>query len=113
VLPDAAGPEASSQRNLIQMSGVFSAGAVVGAQRGDDDRPMRERARQILPWALLGLTVAVGAVGIWLDAVSDGPEAEWGSYVFPVAVAMSSGVGFVLATRRRENPIGWLLLANG
>ena len=74
---------------------------------------MRERARQILPWALLGVTAAVGTVVIWLDAVSDGPEAEWGSYVFPLVVAMSSGVGVVLAIHRRENPIGWLLLANG
>ena len=33
--------------------------------------------------------------------------------MFPLAVLMSSAVGVVLATRRRENPIGWLLLANG
>jgi signal transduction histidine kinase len=30
-----------------------------------------------------------------------------------LAILASTGVGLLLATRRRENPIGWLLLANG
>jgi hypothetical protein len=30
-----------------------------------------------------------------------------------VAIFASSGVGLVLAMRRGDNPIGWLLLANG
>lgn len=49
-----------------------------------------------------------------LDALSSRSTApEWLSFVFPLAVVMSSGVGLVVATRRRKNPIGWLLLANG
>lgn len=70
--------------------------------------------RRLAPWALLGLTLAVGVVVIRLDAVTDKQlEAAWTAYVFPLAVVASSGVGVVLATRRCENPIGWLLLANG
>lgn len=69
---------------------------------------------RIAPWALVSVTVVAGAGAIVLDALSSrnaGPE--WGSYVFPLAVAMSTIVGVVLATRRAENPIGWLLLLNG
>ncbi|MGZ8740747.1 MAG: hypothetical protein ACXWZ8_09155, partial [Gaiellaceae bacterium] len=40
-------------------------------------------------------------------------EPVWLSFVFPLAVVMSTGVGLVVATRRRNNPIGWLLLGNG
>ena len=63
---------------------------------------------------LLALTVAVGVVVTWLDVITDARATEaWDAYVFPLAVLMSSAVGVVLATRRDENPIGWLLLANG
>lgn len=72
------------------------------------------RVRRSAPWALLGLTLAVGVVVVWLDVITDAQvEAAWGAYVFPAAVLMSSGMGLVLATRRSENPIGWLLLVNG
>jgi signal transduction histidine kinase len=40
-------------------------------------------------------------VGLW-DVIG------WG-----LATLASTGVGLLLATRRRQNPIGWLLLANG
>jgi len=49
-----------------------------------------------------------------LDALSSrSTEPAWLSFVFPLAVAMSTGVGLVVATRGRGTPIGWLLLANG
>ena len=79
---------------------------------GGDDR--RVRVRQIAPWGLLLLTLAIGVVVVVLDFTTDAQvEAEWGSYVFPLATLMSGTVGVVLATRRPENPIGWLLLVNG
>jgi signal transduction histidine kinase len=63
---------------------------------------------------LFGLTIAVAAVVVTLDAsTSRRVEPLWVSFVFPLALVMSTGVGIVLATRRGENPIGWLLLANG
>ncbi|MGH2918113.1 MAG: sensor histidine kinase [Solirubrobacteraceae bacterium] len=72
------------------------------------------RVRRIAPWALVAATALVGAVAIVLDVSTPrNIEAEWASWVFPLAVAMSSATGVLLATRRRENPIGWLLLANG
>ncbi|MEJ7826335.1 MAG: hypothetical protein WKF48_12950 [Solirubrobacteraceae bacterium] len=71
-------------------------------------------ARRIAPWALFGLTIVIVAIVIALQAMTGArPEAGWGDYVFPLAVVMSGVTGVVLATRRRENPIGWLLLANG
>jgi signal transduction histidine kinase len=79
---------------------------------GRDDRLVR--VRRSAAWVLLGLTLAAGAMAIWLDVITDAQvEAAWGAYLFPVAVLMSSGVGVVLATRRAANPIGWLLLVNG
>src|SRR5436190_1628054 len=72
------------------------------------------RAARVAPWIVVSLTVGVTAAASLLDALSSrSTEPEWLSFVFPLAVVMSTGVGLVVATRRRDNPIGWLLLANG
>jgi signal transduction histidine kinase len=72
------------------------------------------RAARVAPWVVVFLTAGVMAGAVLLDALSSrSTEPVWLSFVFPIAVAMSTGVGVVLATRRRDNPIGWLLLANG
>jgi signal transduction histidine kinase len=63
---------------------------------------------------LLGLTVAACALVVSLElAASHRSGPAWTSYAFPLAVVMSTSVGFVLASRRGENPIGWLLMVNG
>lgn len=60
------------------------------------------------------LTVLIGAFVLVLDFMSPGNiDGEWGTYMFALAALMSTGVGAVLATKRGENPIGWLLLVNG
>ncbi len=70
--------------------------------------------RPIAAWPLLIVTLAIGSGVTVLDLTIDAKvAAEWGTYVYPLAVVMSSATGFVLATRRPENPIGWLLLVNG
>jgi signal transduction histidine kinase len=70
--------------------------------------------RQRAAWPLVLLTGAIGAFAVVLDVMSPGNiDAEWVTYVFPLAALMSTGVGAVLAIRRGENPIGWLLLVNG
>ncbi|CAN5286848.1 hypothetical protein BH20ACT16_BH20ACT16_04050 [soil metagenome] len=70
--------------------------------------------RRRAAWLLLFLTVAIGAFVVTLDFMSPGNiDAEWVTYVFPLAALMSTAVGVVLATKRGENPIGWLLLVNG
>jgi signal transduction histidine kinase len=63
---------------------------------------------------VLVLTAIIVVAGTVLDLLSD-KSGEPASLTFagPVVVAMSTGIGFVLATRRPDNPIGWLLLANG
>jgi signal transduction histidine kinase len=72
------------------------------------------RVRRHAPWLLVLLTIAIAMAVIALDARSPGNiDAEWASWVFPLAVLMSSMTGLLLATRRRQNPIGWLLLVNG
>jgi len=84
---------------------------VVTGRLGDH---RRVSARRIAPWALVLATVAAGTVAVTLDALSARRlEAAWLTYAFPLAVVMSTTVGFVLASRRSENPIGWLLLVNG
>jgi signal transduction histidine kinase len=85
----------------------------VAARGGHDDRrvPLLHR---VAPWALLAATAVLTVFSAALDVLSSqGGEPEWVSYVAPLAVLMSSGVGIVLATRRPGNPIGWLLLVNG
>src|SRR5438270_4250738 len=72
------------------------------------------RAARLGSWIVVVSTLGVMAAASLLDALSSrSTEPEWLSFVFPLAVAMSTGVGLVVATRRRDNPIGWLLLANG
>jgi signal transduction histidine kinase len=72
------------------------------------------RERRIAARVLLGITVAVGVVAITLDVLTTHRvESAWTSVLFPLAVVMSAAVGFVLVARRGENPIGWLLMANG
>jgi len=72
------------------------------------------RAGRVAPWVVVCLTAGILAGVVVLDALSSrSTEPLWASFVFPLAVAMSTGVGVVVATRARDNPIGWLLLANG
>lgn len=64
-----------------------------------------------MPWAATALLVVIGVAATVLDALSSkGLEGAWASYVFPVVIVVTAAVGVVLATRRPENPIGWLLL---
>ena len=71
-------------------------------------------AARVASWLVVALTVAVLAGASLLDALSSrSTEAGWLSFVFPFAVVMSTAVGLVVTTRRRDNLIGWLLLANG
>jgi signal transduction histidine kinase len=72
------------------------------------------RSRRIVPWLVAALTVGGGAFAVALDALAGahGDDALTAS-TWLVATFASCGAGLVLATRRRDNPIGWLLLANG
>jgi hypothetical protein len=72
------------------------------------------RVRRIAPWIAVLLTVGGAAFAVTLNALagSHGDDA-WTVIPWFAATFASSGVGIVLATRRAENPIGWLLLANG
>ena len=72
------------------------------------------RFARVASWTVVALTVGVTVGASVLDALSSrSTEPAWLSFVFPLAVLMSTGVGLVVASRRRDNPIGWLLLVNG
>ncbi len=73
------------------------------------------RVARVGPWVAVLATVVVTGLAYVLDVLSEASSGEpsWLAYAFVLAVFMSAGVGFVLATRRPGNPIGWLLLVNG
>jgi len=79
-------------------------------QRPGDDG----RVRRIAPWALvllIALLTVVAGVLFVLNTKSE--ESGWEVFFGVLTIVMATGVGFVLATRRGENPIGWLLLLLG
>ena len=69
---------------------------------------------RIAPWVVASVTVVAFAFAVILNerAGSYGSGA-WEFLAWSLAGFSSTGVGLLLATRRRSNPIGWLLLANG
>jgi signal transduction histidine kinase len=72
------------------------------------------QARRIAPWVAVCLTGAGLGFAVTLSALASGhgdgalTVAGW-----LTATLASSAVGLLLATRRGDNPIGWLLVANG
>jgi signal transduction histidine kinase len=71
-------------------------------------------ARRIAPWAAVLVTIASATVALVLDAHA-GEHADGAVAAVPwiAATFASVGIGFLVATRRPGNPIGWLLLVNG
>ncbi len=70
--------------------------------------------RRIAPWAfVIVIAMLLGTAAIFDSLNSEDLESLWVDAFYILAVVMAAGVGFVLATRRAENPIGWLLLALG
>jgi len=82
-------------------------------------RPPRPRWRAGLAWALLALVVLGIAYGTWLDHLlrqAGRPELAWlhaASAPVVLAAVSAATVGVVLAGRRPEHPVGWLLLVLG
>ena len=84
-------------------------------------KPARMRTVRITSWGAFGLTVALFAAGFVLTLLSPAVRHDEGWSMNSVLVGLLFGltlsafpaVGVVLATRRPENPIGWLLLAIG
>jgi signal transduction histidine kinase len=71
-------------------------------------------ARRIAPWVAVGLTVAGLGFAVTLEALASNLGADALTVVGWCAATLASGaVGFLLATRCGDNPVGWLLLANG
>lgn len=69
---------------------------------------MRSRTASRLAWGLFLLSVAVFSVAAWL-----GLKGHAESHVLPFlpALLVFSGVGARVASRRPENPLGWLMLS--
>ena len=74
----------------------------------------RMRARRMAAWGAVALTVTGLGLAAALSALAPGyGDGALDAAGWVVAILASSTVGLLLATRRGENPIGWLLLANG
>src|SRR4051794_5636466 len=71
----------------------------------------RMHAKRIAPWAAAFVTAAGLCFAGVLDTLA-GKHGDplWADVTFATATIASAAVGFVLATRRPGNPIGWLLL---
>jgi hypothetical protein len=77
----------------------------------DQVEPRRRQLAARLAWPACGLTLALLAGGLLLPADTPAGVAD----LAPIAVlaAANAVVGALLAARRPEHPIGWLLLASG
>jgi signal transduction histidine kinase len=72
------------------------------------------RLSRMGPWLVAALTTVAFAFAVVLTARSGSYGVGlWDVLGWGLATFASTGVGLLLATRRRRNPIGWLLLANG
>ena len=91
----------------------FRGGTVAEAEAVGDDSTMPS-ARRLIPWIAAGATAVALAAAIWLFAsAGDEHRSALEGVLAGVVTFSSTGVGFVLATRRPGNSIGWILLANG
>jgi signal transduction histidine kinase len=66
-----------------------------------------------LAWLVAVLILAAIPAYLVLNAGAGDYAAPWYDVLFGLAALASAGLGLLLALRRSENPIGWLLLANG
>ena len=75
---------------------------------------MRPRQARWLAWSLCGVSVAAAVAGSFLNVVGHpaSEELDYDVLFFAVFLTFTS-VGVLIVTRRPDNPIGWLLLANG
>jgi signal transduction histidine kinase len=72
------------------------------------------RVSWIGPWLVALVTTVAFAFAVVLTARSGSYGVGlWDAIGWGLATFASTGVGLLLARRRRQNPIGWLLLANG
>jgi signal transduction histidine kinase len=71
-------------------------------------------ARRIAPWVAVALTVGGLAFAVTLEGLASNLGADALTVAgWCIATLASTAVGLLLATRCGDNPIGWLLLANG
>jgi hypothetical protein len=78
---------------------------------------MRKRALQVLPWALLALTLALLAfmLGLGLTREPIRGIADFGAtdVTFILSFVAFTPMGALIASRRPENPIGWIACGIG
>ena len=82
---------------------------------------MSARAAAWLAWSLAGLSVAMSAasVALYIATRSVQPPSSWGTggdsavLIFVLPFLALPLVGALIASRRRNNPIGWICLAVG
>ena len=61
----------------------------------------------------MAIILVAGTSTTVFELTSSTIETSWEQLIYPLVVLMLTAVGVVLATRRKDNPIGWLLLLEG
>lgn len=78
-----------------------------------------DRSKSRLAWSLLVVSLGLTVVGVVFSVMADrGSNVEattlhWGSAVYLLAFQLFPAVGVLIASRRPENSVGWLLLGIG
>jgi two-component system NarL family sensor kinase len=76
---------------------------------------MSRRAASRLAWSLWAITVALAALSLLLVVLSlsqpNIPLFDW--WFGNTFIVIDSSVGAIVASRRPENPVGWLLCLSG
>jgi signal transduction histidine kinase len=101
----------SSESTLLSSSPICAQSPRERRKAPWNERPMRTRAAARLAWAVLGVFCGLAAGGMFLVSLNRSVADIAENAVF-AAIFLSMGVvGALVASRRPENPIGWILLA--
>jgi signal transduction histidine kinase len=71
---------------------------------------VKQRTAGRLAWSLVGLFIALSAVGLWLTVAGRGWEGAVDDLVFVPVLSVFAVVGALIVSRRPGNTIGWLFL---
>jgi len=73
---------------------------------------MNERRAGLVAWGAMACFLVLGAIGTWLSFVN-GPEGDPAeNAVFGTVFLITGAIGALIASRRSENAVGWIILGS-